>query len=192
MRELEFLPPQYIRARRQRRVGFIRSWLLLAMGLAMVLWSFQMGVWVRGAQAELAALDGADAAVDGDVTKVRLLRAEAYTYKRRMELVRTLQQVAATEVIAAVADLLPEGVVMDDVLVDRGPAGPTGRTTLRLSGTAPGETAITQALAALEASPALERAVLVESRPLALRSSAEGRSFVVEVSVPDAQVQSEK
>ena len=70
MHELEFLPEDYLRARFQRRIGFVRSWLLLAIGLAMVLWSFQMGAWVRNARAELAALRGAGSAVDAEVKKV--------------------------------------------------------------------------------------------------------------------------
>ena len=169
MRELEFLPPEYLRARYQRRVSFIRSWLLLAMGLAMVLWSLQIGAWVREAQAELAALHGTDTAVNADVVKVRLLRAEADTYKRRIELLQALRpQATTTELLAAVSDLLPDGVVVEEMSVDRGSkAVASGDTTVRLSGVAPTETIVTQALAALELSPAFNRVVLVESKPAA-------------------------
>jgi hypothetical protein len=36
-----------------------------------------VGAWVRDARAELMALRGAGEAVEGDVSKVRMLRAEA-------------------------------------------------------------------------------------------------------------------
>jgi hypothetical protein len=192
VRELEFLPPEYLRARYQRRVSFIRSWLLLAMGLAMVLWSLQIGAWVREAQAELAALHGTDTAVNADVVKVRLLRAEADTYKRRIELLQALRpQATTTELLAAVSDLLPDGVVVEEMSVDRGSKALPDQTTVRLSGVAPTETIVTQALAALELSPAFNRVVLVESKPAAQASGhgtvaaqavASGdRAFVLEI-----------
>jgi Tfp pilus assembly protein PilN len=181
VRELEFLPEEYLRARLQRRIGFIRSWLLLALGMAMVLWSLQMDVWVRDAKAELESLRGTDSAVEADVEKVRLLRAEAWSYTRRVELLRTLRpQQTATDVVATLADLVPEGLVLDDVRFERSGKAGSDRMVLRLAGTAPSETAVTRTLAALEASPAFERAVLVESKPAA-REEAGRRLFVVEV-----------
>jgi len=164
MRELEFLPPEYLRARFHRRVRFIRSWLLLAMGLAMVLWSLQMGYWVRDAQAELAALTGTGTAVDLDVAKVRRLQAETRVYSRRIEALRSLRpQVTAAELMATLADLLPEGVVADDMTVDQSSQSPPERARIRLSGIAVTEAMVTQLLAALEASPAFDRPVLIES-----------------------------
>ena len=101
MHELEFLPEDYLRARFQRRIGFIRSWLLLAIGMAMVLWSLQVGAWVRDARAELAAVRGAGSAVDADVKKVRSLRAEARSHNKRLELLRSLRPgIAVAEVLA--------------------------------------------------------------------------------------------
>jgi Tfp pilus assembly protein PilN len=186
VRELEFLPEEYLRARLQRRIGFIRSWLLLALGMAMVLWSLQMDVWVRDAKGELEALRGTDSAVEADVEKVRLLRAEAWSYTRRVELLRTLRpQQTATDVVAALADLVPEGLVLDDVRFERSGKAGSDRMVLRLAGTAPSETAVTGTLAALEASPAFEGAVLVESKPAA-REGAGRRLFVVEVNVTPA------
>jgi Tfp pilus assembly protein PilN len=181
VRELEFLPPEYIRTRRQRRVGFIRSWLLLAMGMAMVLWSLQIGFWVREAQAELAALQGTDTAMNPDVTKVRRLRAEAYTYKRRIELLRMLQPTAtATALLTSLSDLLPEGVVVDDLSVDCGTKVPPDRITLCLSAVAPTEAMVTQTLGALEASPTFDGATLLESKP-AKDGPGGRRAFVVEI-----------
>ena len=179
MRELEFLPPEYLRARLTRRVRFIRSWLLLAMGLAMVLWSLQMGFWVRDAQAELAALSGTGSAVDMDVAKVRMMRAEAQVYNHRIEVVRGLRPpVTATELVAALADVLPEGVVTDEVTVEQVRQGQADRPRLRVSGVAPTETDVTRLLAALNASPAFEGAVLVESKPVA-GDAAGRRTFVM-------------
>jgi Tfp pilus assembly protein PilN len=179
MRELEFLPPEYLRARFHRRVRFIRSWLLLAMGLAMVLWSLQMGYWVRDAQAELAALTGTGTAVDPDVAKVRRLQAETQVYSRRIEALRSLRpQVTAAELVTTLADLLPEGVVADDVTVDQSSQSPPERARIRLSGIAATEAMVTQLLAALEASPAFERPVLIESKPVAGDGTGR-RAFIV-------------
>ena len=99
MHELEFLPEDYLRARFQRRIGFIRSWLLLAIGMAMALWSLQMGAWVRDARAELAAVRGAGSAVDADVEKVRSLRTEARAYNQRLRLLRRLRPRIAVAVL---------------------------------------------------------------------------------------------
>jgi hypothetical protein len=52
------------------------------------------------------------------------------------------------------------------------------QTTVRLSGVAPTETIVTQALAALELSPAFDRVVLVESKP---EAQPYGRAFVLEI-----------
>ena len=180
MRELEFLPPDYLRARFHRRVRFIRSWLLLAMGLAMVLWSLQMGFWVQDAQAELAALCGTGSAVDVDVAKVRTMRAEAQVYNRRIEVLRSLRpQVTATDLVVALADLLPEGVVTDDVTVEHPPQSQVNRARIRVAGVAPTETEITQLLAAMEVSHVFEGAVLVESKPAVAGDSAGRRAFVL-------------
>lgn len=188
MRELEFLPEDYIRARFQRRLGFLRSWLLVAVGLAMVLWSLQMGEWVRDAKAELLALRTAGSAAEADVAKVRMLRAEAQTYQRRQNMLQMLQKRSTfTEVVGAVADLLPEGVVLDAITMNYPDGGPDKSATVRLQGSATKDTAVTLMVAAIESSPVFERAVLVESKPFA-RDEAEGRSFVVEAGVrPPAQ-----
>ena len=133
MRELEFLPEDYIRARYQRRIGFIRSWLLLALGLAMALWSLQVGVWVRDAKAELEALQGTNSAVDPDVEKVRSLRAEAASYSRRIELLQAMRpQITATEVMTSLASLeRAKGSLLDYNnihLLDEGkPKGPASK-----------------------------------------------------------------
>lgn len=181
MRELEFLPEDYIRAHFRRRIGFIRSWLLLAMGLAMVLWSLQMGAWVREAQAELLALQNAGAAVEGDVSKVRLLRAEAKACDRRLSLVQTLRaQTSFTDVLVDLAAVLPDGVVLEDMTMGYAGTGAGKGPELRLRGAAATETTVTQMLCALEHSKKFERPVLVESKPYS-REDAERRSFVLEV-----------
>lgn len=183
MRELEFLPADYIRARYQRRVGFIRSWLLLALGLAMVLWSFQMGAWVRSARAELDALHGTHNAVEADVEKVRCLQAETQAFNRRLELVRTLRpRVTVTEILGEVSRLLPQAVVLDGAEVKFPPNAKCGGPMVRLWGTAPKETVVTTAIALLDASRIFEGAVLVESLPLA-ESAGVGRGFVIEAAV---------
>jgi Tfp pilus assembly protein PilN len=187
VRELEFLPEDYLRARFQRQVRFIRSWLLLAMGLAMVLWSLQVGAWVREAQAELMTLHGTGSAVDGDVEKVRRLRAEAQIYNRRLEVLQAIKQrVTPTAVLSALADRLPAGVVLEDVAMECAEVGEGAETALlRMRGVAVSESAVTEMLSALETSAPFRRAVLVESR---IRGGAESasRSFVVEVGVAPA------
>ena len=181
MRELEFLPEDYIRAHFRRRIGFIRSWLLLALGLAMVLWSLQMGEWVRAAQAELLALQNAGAAVEGDVSKVRLLRAEAKAYDRRLSLVQTLRaQTNFTDVLVDLAAVLPDSVVLEDMTMGYAGTGAGKGPVLCLRGAAATETTVTQMLSALEHSKKFERPVLVESKPYS-REDAERRSFVLEV-----------
>jgi len=192
MRELEFLPQDYIRARFQRRIGFIRSWLLLVMGLAMTLWSLQMGIWVRGARAELQALRGTGSAVDADLQKVQRLQQEARHYDRRLDLIQALKTpVAVADVVAAVTGLLPESVILNELRLDQPDADTRRRPTLRLVGVAPSEMVVMETLAALESSPGLEGAVLVQSGPyraagLANPEDADRRGFVLEVGVVSA------
>ncbi|HUU93362.1 MAG TPA: hypothetical protein VM238_19380 [Phycisphaerae bacterium] len=183
MHELEFLPEDYLRARFQRRIGFIRSWLLLAIGLAMVLWSLQMGAWVRDVRADLAAVRGAGSAMDADVKKVRSLRAEARSHNQRLDLVRSLRSgIAVTDVIAEVVRLLPSCVGLESLDLDHPMGAEPERATLRLCGWAPDEMVVTQALGQLDASPRFERAILVRSKLLS--GDAGGRrSFIIEAGV---------
>jgi len=181
--ELEFLPEDYIRARFQRRIGFIRSWLLLAIGMAMVLWSLQMGTWVRDARAELQALRGTGSAMEPDVEKIRTMRAEARSYNRRIDLVRALHPtISASEVVADLVDLLPQDVGVETLDLDYPEAADADRATLRLRGTAPDETTVTQTAAALDASPRFEHAMLVESKRVSERTGG-GRAFVITANV---------
>jgi len=181
--ELEFLPEDYLRARFQRRIGFIRSWLLLAIGLAMVLWSLQMGAWVRDARAELAAVRGAGSAVDADVKKVRNLRAEAQSYNQRLQLLRSLRsRICVAGVIAEVVRLLPQGVMLQGFDFDHPMEPEPERATLRLRGWAPDEMVVTQALGQLDRSPRLERAILVRLKLLSGEDD-KRRSFVIETGV---------
>jgi len=183
VRELEFLPDDYTQARFKRRIGFIRSWLLLAMGLAMVLWSLQMGVWVRDARAELQSLRGAGSAVDGDVQKVRRLRAEARHFYRRLELLRTLRpQTTVTAVVAGLVDVLPAYTVLDAIELTQPETAGDGRAVVRLNGTAPRETVVADTLSRLDASPQFDRVTLVESKPAAA-DAAGRRRFVIEAEV---------
>lgn len=183
MHELEFLPEDYLRARFQRRIGFIRSWLLLAIGMAMVLWSLQVGAWVRDARAELAAVRGAGSAVDADVKKVRSLRAEARSYNKRLELLRSLRPgIAVAEVLAETVALLPEGVMLDGFDLDHPMAAETERAMLRLRGWALNEALVTQTLGQLDASPRFDQVTIVQSK--LLPGGAEGqRLFVIEAGV---------
>jgi len=192
VRELEFLPEDYLRARFQRQIRFIRSWLLLAMGMAMILWSLQVGAWVRGAQAELLSLAGSGAAVDDDVAKVRMLRAEADAYNRRLDVLQALKpRVTATAILAELADRLPEGVVLEDVSMECPESTQPERVQLRIAGSAASDSLVTEMLAALETTAPFERAVLVESKARPSRgvgsdggaAGADRRGFVVEVSV---------
>jgi hypothetical protein len=165
VRELEFLPEDYLRARFQRQVRFIRSWLLMAMGLAMVLWSLQMGAWVRQAQGELLKLHGTDSAVDGDVEKVRMLRAEAQIYNHRLEVLQAVKpRVTPTLVLAALAERLPAGVSLEDVIIESADREPVDTMLVRMRGVAPTEAAVTETLGAMETAPSFRQAVLVESR----------------------------
>ena len=188
MREIEFLPEDHVRAHFQRRIGFIRSWLLLALGLAMVLWSLQMSAWVRDARAELLALRNTSAAVEGDVNKVGTLRAEARACDHRLRLVQALQsRTTVTDVLGDLADVLPDAVVLEKMTLDYPEAVAGKRPILCLRGAAAKESSVTQMLVALETSKFLERAVLVESKPYS-REDAARRSFVLEVNVvPSAQ-----
>jgi len=180
VRELEFLPEDYIRARYHRRIGFIRSWLLLALGLAMVLWSLQMGQWVQDARAELQALRGTGYAAGVDVEKVEKLQAEQRGYERRLGILQRFGPTGSVaSVVAALADLVPDEVVLEEASLSGSEAAPRS-PALRVAGWASSEVLVTRTLGALEASPALEGALLVESKPGA-NGSADRRYFVITV-----------
>ena len=184
MRELEFLPEDYIRARYHRRVGFIRSWLLLALGLAMVLWSLQMGQWIQDARAELQALRGTGYAAGVDVEKVEKLQAEQRGYERRLSILQRFGPTGSVaSVMVALADLVPEEVVLEEVSLSGSEAAPRS-PALRVVGWAPSEVLVTQSLGALEASPFLEGVLLVESKP-GVNGSADRRRFVITVNGVD-------
>ena len=87
-------------------------------------------------------------------------------------------QGTAAELVATLADLLPEGVMADEVTVDQSLQSPPERARIRLSGIAVTEAMVTQLLAALEASPAFERPVLIESKPVAGDGTGR-RTFIV-------------
>lgn len=180
MRELEFLPEDYIRARYHRRIGFIRSWLLLALGLAMVLWSLQVGQWVQDARAELQALRGTGYAAGVDVEKVEKLQAEQRAYERRLGILQRFGPTGSVaSVVAALADLVPDEVVLEEASLSGSEAVPRS-PALRVAGWAPSEVLVTRTLGALEASPSLEDALLVESKPGA-NGNADRRYFVITV-----------
>jgi hypothetical protein len=180
VRELEFLPADYLQARAQRRIGFIRSWLVVALGLAMVLWSIEMGAWVRHANAELESLRGTDTAVAADVERVRMLRAETRTYDRRIEMVQALRpRTTTTQILAAVGAALPEGVFLDEVSMDDEGRPPRDRLRVRLSGVAVSESGVSQTLSALGSAAGLDHPVLVESKVAQPGEAA--RLFVIEV-----------
>jgi len=149
-----------------------------------------MGVWVRDARAELQSLRGAGSAVDGDVQKVRRLRAEARHFYRRLELLRTLRpQTTVTAVVAGLVDVLPAYTVLDAIELTQPETAGDGRAVVRLNGTAPRETVVTDTLSMLDASPQFDRVTLVESKPAAA-DAAGRRRFVIEAEVlpvPPAQ-----
>lgn len=181
MRELEFLPEDYIRARYHRRIGFIRSWLLLALGLAMVLWSLQMGKWVQDARAELQALRGTGYAAGVDVEKVEKLQTEQRAYERRLGILQRFGPTGSVaSVVAALADLVPDEVVLEEVSLSSSEAAPRS-PALRVAGWAPSEVLVTRTLGALEASPSLEGALLVESKPGGANENADRCYFVITV-----------
>ncbi len=190
MRELEFLPEDYLRARFQRRIGFIRSWLLLAIGLAMGLYSFQMGTWVRDARAELQALRGSGSAVEADVEKVRRLRREAQAYTDRLGRTEALRpRITVASVLAQVAEALPEAVFLEtlDVVWPLGEG--RGAARIRLEGLAEVEEGVTRTVAALDALPRFTRTMLVESKP-ATDGPDGARTFAIEASLaPDTPSQ---
>ncbi|MGB2614059.1 MAG: PilN domain-containing protein [Phycisphaerae bacterium] len=187
MRELEFLPPDYLRARFHRRVGFIRSWLLLAMGLAMVLWSLQMGTWVNDARAELQALRGTGYAVGAEAQKVERLQAEERAYEERLAVLKRLEGPGSViGLTAMVADVVPAEVVLDEVVLS-GCETPN-RPTLRITGRSPSEMLVTRLLGSLEMSPSFEGAALVGSKG----GVGGGREFVIAVTaLPGADAQQE-
>ncbi len=163
MRELEFLPQDYVRARLCRRLTFVRSWLLVALGLAMVLLSLQMGTWVRRAQAELVALRSAETAVEPDCEKVRMLEAEVRRHRQRAAALASLKrETKAAVALAAVADALPVDVVLDELCLVRSAEG--GGVALRLVGTAPTALAISRTVGGCEDDDRLAGVALVEAR----------------------------
>lgn len=183
MTELEFLPDEYLKARFHRRVGFIRSWLLLALGMAMVLWSLQIGVWVRDARAELQALRGAGFAAAADVEKVEMLRAEMLAYARRVAVIKRLQpKVTVAETVEALTAHLPDAVALDEVRLSRLGETAEAGTVLRITGWAPCEARVNEMLGELESSGRFGHAVLVESKPQK-RQDATWRWFVIEAAV---------
>lgn len=180
MRELEFLPEDYIRARYHRRIGFIRSWLLLALGLAMVLWSLQVGKWVQDARAELQALRGTGYAAGVEVEKVEKLQVEQRTYERRLSVLQRFGPTGSVaSVVAALADLVPDEVELEEAILSGSEAAPRS-PALRVAGWASSEVLVTRTLGALEASPSLEGALLVESKP-GSNGNADRRYFVITV-----------
>lgn len=182
MRDLEFLPEDYLRARFRRRLGFLRAWLLLALGLVMVLWSLQAGAWVRSARAELMALRGTGSAMEADVEKSRRLKMEAQDHNRRVgALAALVTKVGVGDILAELADALPHGVALETAEVVRQDWQASAVARVRLTGSAPAETVVGRALEALEASPIFEKAVLVESKQQD-GSPRTGRRFVIEVS----------
>lgn len=184
MRELEFLPEDYIRARYHRRIGFIRSWLLLALGLAMVLWSLQLGKWVQDARAELQALRGTGYAAGVDVEKVEKLQAEQRAYERRLGVLQRFGPTGSmASVVAALADLVPDEVVLEEASLSGSEAAPRS-PELRVAGWAPSEVLVTQTLGALEASEPLEGALLVESKP-GVNETPDRRYFVITAKAVD-------
>jgi len=183
VRELEFLPEDYLRARFQRRIGFIRSWLLLAIGLAMVLYSLQMGTWVRDARAELQALQGTGSAVEADVEKVRRLREEARTYNERIARTEALRpRTTVTAVLADLVAALPEAVRLENLEVVWPEQDAARPPTVWLEGVARDEQQVTQAVARLDASPRFGQTILVESR-VAEEARSDGRTFTLEARV---------
>ncbi len=194
MRELEFLPEDYIRARFDRRLGFIRSWLLLAVGLVMVLWSLQMGAWVRDARAELMALRGTGVSMDADVVRAERLRIEALDHNRRLAALKALTgRTSVARLLSDLSALLPEEVVLEEVeIVCRptvsadapGPDGTLPKTRgaaarLRIRGTAPSDVLLGRALGVLDESAAFEDPVLIESKGRDGGASSE-RRFLLE------------
>jgi len=194
VRELEFLPEEYLRARFQRRIGFLRSWLLLAIGLTMVLYSLQMGTWVRGARAELRALRGTAVAIEPDVRKVRDLQTEASGYRRRLERLQALApRIWPSAVLAEVVGLLPRGVVLEAVELVTETTSPGSQADLVVAGVARSQADVTETLAALEASPRFREAVLVETR--GVEEPEGGRVFRLRVRVlprPSAEEASDR
>jgi hypothetical protein len=181
VQELEFLPDDYLRARFDRRLGFIRSWLLLVLGLAMVLWSLQMGTWVRNAQAELLALQGTGNAMEADVEKAQMLKAEAVAHNRRLAALEGLApRTSAAWILGELADVLPDEVLVQDARITS--EGKGGSAQLRLGGWAATEEAVGRTVGALESSAAFTKAFLVESKG---PSGGErgGRHFVVEATI---------
>ena len=186
MRELEFLPEDYLRARFQRRIGFIRSWLLLAIGLAMVLYSLQMGTWVRDARAELQALQGTGHVVEGDVEKVRRLREEARGYSERIEVAEALRpRTTVTEVLADLVAALPEAAQVQRVEIQWPPMDADEPATVHLDGRAASERQVTEAVASLDASPRFGGTILAESR-LVDGTAGSGRVFALKTHVLQA------
>ena len=174
MRELEFLPQDYLRARFHRRVGFIRSWLLLALGLAMVLWSLQMGMGVDAARAELQALRGTGHSVGEEVQKTERLQAEQRAYEGRLVALERLEtNGSVVGLLALLGELVPAEVVLDEVVL--GGSDDPDRYTLRIAGRSPSEVLVMRLLGALEGSPTFEGATLAESRP----GKADTREFVL-------------
>ena len=181
--ELEFLPEDYLKARFQRRVGFIRSWLLLAMGLAMVLWSFQIGAWVRDARAELQALRGTGSAVESDVERVEGLRMEAQAYGRRVALIEQLEPgVLLTEAMAVATNLLPDSIVLEEMGVTGADKQRGTKALVHLAGVAPAEEIVSRLLGRMEASKRFTKATLVECRGQN-GGAVPGRWFVIEAEV---------
>lgn len=183
MRELEFLPEDYLRARFQRRIGFIRSWLLLAIGLAMVLYSLQMGTWVRDARAQLQALQGTGHIVQGDVEKVQRLREEAQMYSERIEVAQALRpRTTVTEVLAELVGALPEAVQVQRLEICWPPKDTDETATVHLDGRAESERQVTEAVARLDAAPRFAGTILAESR-LADGTAGGGRVFALKTHV---------
>jgi Tfp pilus assembly protein PilN len=119
MKDLEFLPYRYIRARLNQRLRFIRLWLLIVMALAMVCWALYSESSNKAVSNQVLGLETSLSVVDADLQKLKALQAQEQKYLAYGELVKQLSGSGPrTGVLEEVVTRLPDEIFLTRWEVD--------------------------------------------------------------------------
>jgi Tfp pilus assembly protein PilN len=193
MRELEFLPDWYPKARRQKRLVMLQSWLAVVLAMGIAVWGVMTH---RNHKTRLAQLQSLDAQIAQSQLNLKL-RDELQQKKRALEdqqriLARIGAHVEASRVLSRIASLMPEQMSLTDMTIDtidqvpaadpsKSPdaksAQGTRRMKVQLQGVAPSDVDLANFLARLSSVPFFEQVTLVEAQDLNDKSGHVMRRF---------------
>lgn len=179
MRELEFLPEWYPRARRQKRLVMLQSWLAVLLACGIAVWGLMTH---RNHQARLAELQTLDRLIAQSQLNLKL-RDELQEKKKALEdqqrvLSRIGMHVESSRILAKVAAIMPEHMSLVDLTVDtidqvpavdQGKSGdakkaPAARKLqVHLQGVAPTDVDLANFLAKLSTVPFFQQVTLLEA-----------------------------